>query len=537
MQRSKSSESILVDGRILANATAPAVIPAFSISALWRRLFTSDVAVLAGGQLLQQALTMLTGVAIGRMLGASGYGVVNIVRNIYTPLLILAPLGLDVALLKYVGRGDRGLESTKRIVSHLRLVVLAINLAVALFAGVVMGRVLMGSVYRYADFDIMLVITLLGLPIAADLAVLGAYYRSRHRPGSFALMTLYVQPVVRVVLVALAFFLAPSALAVVAINTVQVGVSAVFVWFHYRMWRRSEAAPDGPIRRDRAATREEWKLVRTILGDSSWMALNLFVYGMMRFVDILVLGAYASGKVVGAYAALGVVSQLVSIWPMASSQTLGPRISRHFHAGDLLALRKELNDYIHFASIMSGFIFAGVATFGDRLDLIFGRSFVFRPGIAFLMPLGYLLSATLGPTGFALSMTGRHRAELGILAVGALILGGSCYLLVPRWGDIGAATAVCITFAIVNINRFVYVARTLGFVPGRPADLLPPLLALILAYSAKIAVDAVLPRGLAGLAIACGLYAAGFAAITGAFLLGPEGRLKIQALLSQRSAS
>ena len=536
MQNSEPAESVLADPGLLAGGTSSPVIPGFSMGSLWGRVFRSDVAILAGGQLMQQALTMLTGVAIGRMLGASGYGVVNIVRNIYTPLLILAPLGLDVALLKYVGRGDRGLESTKRIVSHLRLVVLIINLAVALFAGVVMGRVLMGRVYRYADFDVMLLITLLGLPIAADLAVLGAYYRSRHRPGSFALMTLYVQPVVRVVLVALALFLAPTALMVVAINTLQVAVSAVFVWVHYRLWRRSEGPAATKERPDRAARREEWRLVRTILGDSSWMALNLFVYGMMRFVDVLVLGAYATGKVVGAYAALGVVSQLVSIWPMASSQTLGPKISRHFHAGDLPALRKELNDYIHFASIMSGFIFAGVATFGDRLDLIFGKSFVFRPGIAFLMPLGYLLSATLGPTGFALSMTGRHRAELGILAIGAVILWGSCYLLVPRWGDIGAATAVCITFAIVNINRFLYVARTLGFVPGRPADLLPPLLALALAYSAKIAVDAVLPRGLPGLVIACALYAGAFAAITRAFLLGPEGRLRVQALLSPRSA-
>jgi O-antigen/teichoic acid export membrane protein len=510
----------------LASAAARPVIRPFDISALCGRVARSDVAILAGGQLMQQALTMLTGVAIGRMLGASGYGVVNIVRNIYTPLLILAPLGLDVALLKYVGRGDRSLESTKRVVSRLRLVVLAVNLVVALLASAVMGRVLMGSVYRYADFD------LLGLPIAADLAVLGAYYRSRHRPGAFALMTLYVQPVVRVVLVALAFFLAPRALVVVAINTLQVAVSAVFVWFHYRSWRRAEGPRQPPAARDPAVRSEEWGLVRTILGDSTWMAVNLFVYGMMRFVDVLVLGAYVPGKIVGAYAALGMVSQLVSIWPMASSQTLGPKISHHFHAGDLPAVRRELNGYIHFASIMSGFIFAGVAAFGDRLDLLFGKSFVFRPSIAFLMPLGYLLSATLGPTGFALSMTGRHRAELGILAGGVLILWVSCYLLVPRWGDIGAATAVCLTFAIVNINRFLYVARTLGFVPGRPADLLPPLLALVLAYSAKIAVDAVLPRGLAGLVIACGLYAGAFAALTRALLLGPEGRRHVQALLS-----
>ena len=48
-------------------------------------------------------------------LAAAGFGLVNIVRNILAPLQILAPLGLDLALLKYIGREDRDVESTHRI--------------------------------------------------------------------------------------------------------------------------------------------------------------------------------------------------------------------------------------------------------------------------------------------------------------------------------------------------------------------------------------------------------------------------------------
>ena len=44
---------------------------------LQRRFLTSDVAIVAGGQLFQQVLTLGTGIAIARMLGSSGYGLVN----------------------------------------------------------------------------------------------------------------------------------------------------------------------------------------------------------------------------------------------------------------------------------------------------------------------------------------------------------------------------------------------------------------------------------------------------------------------------
>jgi O-antigen/teichoic acid export membrane protein len=493
------------------------------------RLTRSDVIVIAGGQLMQQGLALLTGVIIGRMIGAAGYGLVNIVRNILTPLQILAPLGLDVALLKHIGRGDRDLDSTHRILRRLRLIVLAVNLPVALVAGLGVGRLLMGSIYRYPHFDVMLFITLLALPLSADIAVLGAYYRSRHRPAAFAVITLYLQPLVRLGLIGLAVLFARRPEAVVLISTIQVAVSAVTLWISLARWRTRDAAapPAAPAGRP---TGDEWRAARTILGDSVWMSLNLFVYGMMRFVDVLVLGAFATASVVGSYTALSSVAQLVSVWPIASSQTLGPDISRHYHAGDLAAVRKVLNDYIHFASVVSGFLFAGVAAFGDHLDLLFGRSFHFRPLIAFLMPLGYLVSATLAPTGYSLSMTGRHRAELVILILGGAGLWAFCGVLIPRYGDVGAATAVCLSFTLVNFLRFHWVGRTLGFIPGRIADLAPPLIALLLAFAIKLGVLVHLPRTFLALLLGCALYAFAYAAVAYRFLLGEAGRAKIQAL-------
>lgn len=481
----------------------------------------------AGGQLLQQALTIITGIVIARMLGPAAYGIVNILRNISNAIAILAPMGLDLALLKHIGRADPNSRRADIVLGRLRLMALGVNTAVVLIGAVLAGP-LMRHVYRYEHFDVLLIVTLVGIPIGADVAIMGAVYRARGRAGLFSLMTLYLQPISRVVMVAAAWFLARNALAIVAINTTQVALSAIALFFHFR-GRNAQVALDapGPFT-ETISSKEAWVEARGVLKESGWMAVNLFVYGTIRFVDILTLGAFAPAKIVGEYAALSTVAQLVQVWPMAASQSLGPTISQRFHAGDMDGVRSALSDYLHMASIVGGFIFAGVATFGDRLDLIFGKSFQFHSGVAFLMPLGYLLSATLAPMGYALSMTGRHRAELVILGFGGVILFVCCQLLVPPLGQIGAAIAVAISFALINIARFVYVSRTLGFVPGRPIDFLFPVLALATAFSGKLSIEHLMGRSFLSTFLACVLFAVVYSVIILFVFTDGAGREKLR---------
>src|SRR5579871_970784 len=51
------------------------------------RLLRNDVAIVGAGQLLQQVVTMATGIILARMLQASGYGVVNLLRSLFTALM------------------------------------------------------------------------------------------------------------------------------------------------------------------------------------------------------------------------------------------------------------------------------------------------------------------------------------------------------------------------------------------------------------------------------------------------------------------
>jgi O-antigen/teichoic acid export membrane protein len=103
-------------------------------------------------------------------------------------------------------------------------------------------------------------------------------------------------------------------------------------------------------------------------------------------------------------------------------------------------------------------------------------------------------------------MTGRHRSELAICSVGGLVLVVICLLLIPVMGQAGAAVASVSAFATINIIRFAYVSRVLGFVPGRLIDFTPPIAGLATAWLARYLVDSAFNRTLVALIAACCLF-------------------------------
>jgi stage V sporulation protein B len=434
-----------------------------------------SVAIILFGQLWSQAIAILTGIMVARMLGPSDYGVSGVLRSLFTTAMMFAPLGLELAFLKHIGRARNLTEIYSVPFNELRILV-AIWTGLLAIAAHLWAPDLEADVYHFQDMAWLLTLTAISLPFAADLAILGALYQSRDRAGMYAILTLYLQPIVRLMLLIWAWLYHPTLEFVVIIGTVQIIISHAVTLVHKYFWTRSERQQFAPPKSEHVIHR-----MRGILQDSVIMMLSVATYSILRSADILILGMFAPGKAVGEYAALSTVSQIIQTWPSASSQTLGPRISRAYADGNIKGVHRELADYVRYASIVGSFLFSGIAVFGRDLDLVFGPAFEFDPLATFLLPVGYLLSATLAPMGFALSMTGRHTAELGILIVGAALLGMSAVMLVPAYGQAGAAGAVLIAFAVVNLIRYIYVANTLKIIPGQWRDFFPPLAGLAVA--------------------------------------------------------
>lgn len=469
-----------------------------------------ETVIVSGGLLTQQITVFVTSILIARYLGVEGFGELSTLKGLSTFLLIVTPLGLDLALLKHAGLfQDRPME-LRAVSNVLRWLVGALNIVILLLTLVWIGPGLQEIYSNISGFSNLCVITMLGLVFAADVQISGALYRVADRVTPYSLIVNYCQPVARLVVSYAALAMGGSVQSVVVVNSGMFLLAFAMIATDQRAFRL------GPIR-------YEWRNLRqrvsAILAESVWMALLLVVYQAMRFVDILVLAALTTTKTTGDYTAMSNVAQLIQIYPNAISQTLGPRIAMLFRDGDFAGISVTLQDYMRKATLLGGFLFGGVAVFGADLDLVFGQAFDFQWQLAVLLAAGWFISATLAPFGYVLSMTGRHRQELAILSAGAGLLVACLLLFVPRLGSIGAALSVFMAFVAVNTARSFYVISILRTNPLRWRDILPPVCFAGVALLCSALDHVLVGRSFLHLVLEClayavlatGLYAVGFA--------------------------
>lgn len=459
-------------------------------------------------------MTFLTGVLVARWLGPADYGVLSLTRNTFSVVLIVVPLGLDVSLLRYLGEQADLRPARLGHITLLRLIVAAVSTTCVLVA-LVVGPFLETGVYQYNGFAILLVLTFLALPFAADGMVMTAIFRSLYKPIPQALVSLYVQPLVRLLAI-LGFLLFGWSLKGVVGGTV-VSYAVMFTVFATLLQREMSTLPK--------VTRQPLREVVTtpafvkLMSSSVWMAFSLLVYGILRNLDVLLLGMFVPSREVGEYAAMSAVAQVILIFPAALSQTLGPEVARLYGEGRPEALRERMSLYLRQAALLGAPIFSGVAVFGPWLDLLFGSRFEIHAQVALWLAFGYYASATLAPMGFALSMTGRHRIEFVILVCGSLLVLAGCLMTAPRFGGIGVAATVSAGYIAINLARFVVVRRTLNILPGAWSNFIPGLMGLGIMYPIKLAADAMLAHSLPISIIVCILALAVWATCAWIWLL------------------
>ena len=76
-------EDDAISNRLLADDDASPAKPPRAPAAGRPRV---EIAIVAAGQIVQQVLTLGTGIVIAHMLGAAGYGLVNLLRSLFTAI-------------------------------------------------------------------------------------------------------------------------------------------------------------------------------------------------------------------------------------------------------------------------------------------------------------------------------------------------------------------------------------------------------------------------------------------------------------------
>lgn len=413
--------------------------------------------VVGAGAIYRQGVSFLSGLIIARVIGASDFGIFNLARNLVEVAGIFTRLGLDIGLQRYFGETRAAPEHGSRlaVLRRVRLVANIFALVPAVAVALGLGAVLEANVYPYPNFAAVLLCLALALPFLTDIGVLGGAYRGILKLAPSVLAECVVLPTVRLAAIIVLFAAGWRLWAVVVGTTLASVLASAFLARRARVDFRDGARADP----------RAWGDVVRVIGYSSVLAMAVLVTTLTASVDLLILGRFASAHDLGQYSLVKTLLLLMGLFAAAVSQGLGTLVAERHFRGDREGMVRVMSSTIRWITLVTAPIFALFLFWGAQLTVLFGPSFAASQAVVGWLAAGQFGIMILGPAGWALSMTGRHVLELKILSAGLVVAALLCWVLAPAYGQLGAAVAMCVSVAIANLARLLFVRRSIGAFP------------------------------------------------------------------------
>lgn len=398
------------------------------------------------------AILYLSQVVLARWMGGYEYGVYVFVWTWVLVLGGLSHVGLNMTMIRLVpeyhetGRLDllRGLLRGGRI--------LALGLSTAVAAFGMAGLWMLGD--RVADYYL--------LPAYLALVCVPMYTLTDVQDGigrGSSWMTIALLPpyVLRPLTVLLAMVLAheaglPMNAATAAAAAILATWAAALVQTFLIGRRLKREVPAGPRTYD-------FRL---------WLetALPLLVIGgcemLMQTTDVLVVSRYLGPTEVGIYFAAAKTMSLILFVHYAVGSALANRFSALNARGDKEQLAAFVRDAVHWTFWPSLAAAAAILVLGQPLLWLFGPQFVEGYPVMFILVIGFLGRAAMGPSEFLLNMLGEQRRCAAVLAAAAALNIALNFALVPVFGLVGAASATATALIAAALMNYAVARRRLG---------------------------------------------------------------------------
>lgn len=198
------------------------------------------------------------------------------------------------------------------------------------------------------------------------------------------------------------------------------------------------------------------------LKTSAAMFLVEAFYMGLTYTDVILLKQLGSAEEVAVYWAAVKTLALVAFVYFSVAAAAAHRFSEYHVSGDKEQLAAFLAASIRWTFFPSLAATILVLALGKPFLMLFGPDFVKGYPAMFVVSVGLLARAAVGPVERLLSMSGHQRAcalIYGAAFVTAVML---CLILIPRFGMMGAASATAAALVLESMLLFHVTRRRLG---------------------------------------------------------------------------
>jgi len=182
-------------------------------------------------------------------------------------------------------------------------------------------------------------------------------------------------------------------------------------------------------------------------------------------VDILIVGFFLSGTVVGIYNVSVLVSAMIAIPLLAFNQMFPPIASDLYHNGAVRELEDVYVTVTRWIFQLSLLPVIGILVYGEEILAIFGPEFGRGAVVLLLFAIAQLTNCAVGPSGYLLMMTGHQYLNLVNQVSAGIVNAILNVVLILEFGFIGAAVSTATVLTIINGIRVIEIWYLEGFFP------------------------------------------------------------------------
>lgn len=479
-----------------------------------KQSFIQGAMILLAAGLLNRLLGFVPRIALPRIIGAEGVGLVQLVYPFLIVILTVITGGLPLAVAKMVAEAD----SRQRPGEAARIVKLAMSLAlsaslIASAACLAMSEWISGTIMTDPRVHTAFLVMIPVLPIVAASSVWRGYFQGKQNmiPTAVSQTT---ESLVRIALtLSLTSLLIPFGLEAAAAGAV-VGMALgelaglLVLWMHMRRegqgpgrggQSEGEDPPPGRPMTRRALSRGMMSIALPVTGSRMIGSLS-YLFESILTTRSLVAAGIATGAATAQYGALqGMVIPLLTL-PGALTYSLAvslvPALSEAAARGDWAGIQKRLHQSMRLAIVTGAPFVALLGLFAQPICLLLYGDDSMAGMLRWLAPMAVFLYMQ-APLQAALQALDRPGTALFNTFAGALV---KLVLIVelasrPDWGITGAIAAIAVNMGLVTLLHWISVARLTGF-RLLPLDFLKVLSAVIVTGAVAMWVwNADLPGG------------------------------------------
>jgi O-antigen/teichoic acid export membrane protein len=411
-------------------------------------------------RVIAAVLAYISNVLFARWMGTFEFG---IFVYVWTWVLLIGPaldLGLATAAQRFIPEyRERGLTALLRgYHAHSRSLALGVSTAIA---AVCAGLVWLLTPYLDHYTVIPLYIACIALPAFGLGNVQDGISRSYDWVGLAIVPAYIVRQLLLTALMAAAYFggLPVDAVTAVALSAAAVWLPLILQTVVLNRRLGVHVAP-GPKARNVGL----W--IRT--GLPIVMAESFFL--LLTHTDLLMLQQFRPPEDVAIYYAAVKTLALVAFIHFSIAAATAHRVAAFHAAGDSEGMAEFMRKAIRLTFWPSLIATAALLAFGKPILALFGSQFTAGYHLMFILAIGLLARAAIGPMERFLNVIGEQRACALVYGTAFAVNIGLCVVLIPPFGTAGAAAAITTALVVETIALVVLLKRKLDlniFVWGR----------------------------------------------------------------------